>query len=292
MEVSNEVTCWFRKKLNQLALQGKGSFIQELCTWMVDIIQHEYRYEVEWIDMGYDCSAHAWCTHEGYNLADYQCVGDFLQECNGNTYPTFMSGMGLTTETFEEDLERRVESHYSELTAILIKTIHKGDELAPSPVLAYISEMNMEEESYWWFENEQQLEPLEILCWELTAAFMDEFKQMDMRFVHQPKYIQLATQMHLERLSSFQERVLQQQQYEVIAQRVDRYFALLCPTQKKLGMPQKAIAIDTLRKLSEPPQNLTTETIYAYLMSDYFAARVSKKLFGLCQHIFRAEYGF
>jgi len=291
MNISNEVNNWFHNALYQLALQRKAAFIQELCVWIVDIIQYQYRYEIEWIDAGYDCSSQAKCTHEGYNINDYQMVSDFLQECNGNTYPTFISGMGLATETFEEDLERQVEAHYYKLMSDLVKSLYTGEKTASASVIDYISTINVQDEEDWRFENELVFEPLEMICWELLSAFIEEFKQMDMRFVYQSKHVQLATQNYLKQVDLYQQCILQKQQDDAIAQRVDRYFTLLCPIRTKLEMSQKTIAIETLKKLPKPPQNLTIEEIWIYLTSDYFSARMSKKLLNVCQDTFRINYG-
>lgn len=276
---SQLVIDWCLTKLKQLEQNKKPALIRELGTWIAYVITYQYRYEEKIIDSGYDISAHAYATQERYDLNCYETVGDFLQECNGNTIATYLSGFGFRTENYEHDVFNWVEGEYNAWLVELMTLIAQGKQPAPLEVVNYVELLQMEDEKLWlsriWDDFLKNLV-------ELYENFINEFENMNLKFVYR-KYLALAQQQQVTKVKTLEEERLLAKKREQISQRIERYFKLLCPIHKKMTMAEQEIAFQVINKLSQPPQKFTQQEISYFVHSSYFATHVSNRLKELCR---------
>jgi len=78
--------------------------------WVADTALNTYRYVVRHENSGYDYSTSAESTREGYDLSKYQTVNEFLEEPNGDTVATYVSGSGLRAARLDESLDDEVRN--------------------------------------------------------------------------------------------------------------------------------------------------------------------------------------
>lgn len=75
----------------------------------------ENKSEVEVVDLGYDLSSYGYKTNKRFKLSNYKTVGDFLDEPNGETEATHVSGMGFTAKTIKSEIFEFAEDLHSEV---------------------------------------------------------------------------------------------------------------------------------------------------------------------------------
>ena len=276
---SSLVINWCLTQLKQIEQHKKPVLIKELGTWIAYVITYQYRYETKIIDSGYDISAHAYTTQEHYDINSYETVSDFLQECNGNTIATYLSGFGFRTESYENNVLNWVEEEYNAWLVELMERIAQGKQLAPVEVVNYVEFLQQEDEEFWlsriWDDFLKHLV-------EFYEKFISEFANMNLKFVYR-KYLALAQQQHTTTTKTIEAEQLLAEQREQISHRIERYFKLLCPTSKKITMAEKEIIFQVINKLSQPPQNFTPQEVSVFVHSEYFATHVSNRLKELCR---------
>lgn len=270
---------WCLTQLRQIEQHNKPVLLKKLGTWIAYVITYQYRYEEQIIDSGYDISAHAYATQEHYDLNCYETVGDFLQECNGNTIATYLSGFGFRTESYENNVLNWVEEEYNAWLVELMELITQGKPAAPVEVVSYVKLLQLEDENFWlsrvWDDFFNYLV-------EFYEKFIKEFANMNLKFVYR-KYLALAQQQYITQAKSFEVEQLLAKQRQQLSQRIERYFQLLCPIAEKITMAEKEIVFQVINKLSQPPQNFTPPKIAVFVHSEYFATHVSNRLKELCR---------
>ena len=276
---SQLVIDWCLIQLKQIEHHKKPTLIKELGAWIAYVITYQYRYEERIIDSGYDISVQAYATQEHYDLDCYETVGDFLQECNGNTVATYLSGFGFRTESYENDVLNWVEEEYNAWLIELMTLIAQGKQPAPVEVVNYVKLLQKEDKALWlsriWDDFLKNLV-------ELYENFIKEFENMNLKFVYR-KYLALARQQQVIKAKNLAEQQLLTKKREQISQRIERYFKLLCPIHEKMTMAEKEIVFQVVNKLSQPPQNFTQLEISYFIHSPYFAIHVSNRLKELCR---------
>ena len=81
-------------------------------------ITHDY-------DPPFDCSGQAYRTHEYYRLMDYQTFEDFLEEYNGASQASYMSGCGLFWRTYSDEIEDEIrDENYDYCKTILTNELN------------------------------------------------------------------------------------------------------------------------------------------------------------------------
>lgn len=74
-----------------------------LSQWLVGVLLDNKRYKAVVEDVGYDRSTWAVSSRDGYQMADYDTVGEILDnEFTGQTVATYCSGSGLAAQTLRE----------------------------------------------------------------------------------------------------------------------------------------------------------------------------------------------
>jgi hypothetical protein len=96
-------------------------------TWIAYTVRFAPRYEVEYVDVGYDCSARVNPTNEVLRTVPLTTVEDFLEQPNGQTVATYESGAGLGASSYSDDLSEQVGDA---VYAMVLKLIAD----APEPV--------------------------------------------------------------------------------------------------------------------------------------------------------------
>ncbi|MHB1646164.1 MAG: hypothetical protein ACYCSW_06595 [bacterium] len=76
---------------------------------------YNFKYDTYLIDAGYDISEYPKDTKQHFKLEDYKTVGDFLKEYTGNTVATYISGNGISAETYEDDIEEQLDNAISHI---------------------------------------------------------------------------------------------------------------------------------------------------------------------------------
>ena len=72
--------------------------------WLGSTIMTQQKHEIEWVNLGYDCSSYPKKTDKIFDLTKYKTVYDFLDnESNGETIATHESGYGMRSGTFSDD---------------------------------------------------------------------------------------------------------------------------------------------------------------------------------------------
>lgn len=270
---------WCLKKLQQANRHIKTDLLKELGTWIAYVITYQYRYEEQIVDSGYDISVHAHATEEPYNLDYYETVKDFLQECNGNTVATYVSGCGFQTETYENDVLNWVEEKYNTWLIELIEAIALRKQSAPPEVIHYVDFLIMTDQEFWLA---RVWDDFLYYLTEFYELFIYEFENMNLKFVYR-KYLPLAQQQYLAEEKARQEKQLLAKQQERISRQIARCFKLLCPTNEKITMNKKEIVYQVLDKLSQSPQNFTKLEVARFVHSPHFANQVSNRLRELCR---------
>jgi len=87
-----------------------GELVESVFNVLADSFYCEYKYDTYDIDTGYDVSTYPQKTNEHFNPNDYKTVGDFLEECTGNTVATYVSGNGIDVERYESIAEETLRN--------------------------------------------------------------------------------------------------------------------------------------------------------------------------------------
>lgn len=106
-----------------------GEVERRVGTWIAYTVQFAPRYEVQYVDAGYDCSARVERTSEGLKDAFLTTVQDFLEQPNGYTIATYESGAGLAAGSYSDELSEHVGDA---VHALVLKLIAD----APEPLRA------------------------------------------------------------------------------------------------------------------------------------------------------------
>ncbi len=80
-----------------------GGELETACIrWIQERVRNEKAAHVEVIDVGYDCSSFGKTTNDKIDPTAFQTIQNFLDYPTGQSIPTFLSGSGMMTETYEE----------------------------------------------------------------------------------------------------------------------------------------------------------------------------------------------
>lgn len=108
-----------------------GVAMRHMGAWLGSIVMTRQKYEVEIVDVGYDCSSYPKKSNESFDLTKYTTVGDFLEsECSGNTVATYASGSGIACEMFSDELQSvayeafylSLEKNFPDIYSVYIKS--------------------------------------------------------------------------------------------------------------------------------------------------------------------------
>lgn len=117
-------------------------FSKQLSIWLADQVLHGVHYKQVIVDVGYDVSAAAETSGESFDVDQYETVGDFLGELNGNTVATFCSGSGRWTETLEVDFLDEARELLSQWASSFNLSLNEWDEFYEE-----ICDLEMDEQS-------------------------------------------------------------------------------------------------------------------------------------------------
>lgn len=207
-------------------------------------------YEEVWVETDFDTSTYAHPRLQKHRAENYETLKDFLDQLTGQTIPTYVSGAGMSAETYGEWLENFVYHLLGEYAYAYFKS-------------------DVDE----WLEGDEEdaaaLAPLE-----LTEALVEELEQVSVRWMlkHYGPEVQGLRQLAIERQEARQReselRARRAQQIEKQTRFVlcrDRY------TQAEREELQLA-----LRQLA---QVLERDDLELYLESDFFRQKVSRSLY-------------
>lgn len=104
-----------------------GELERRVGTWIAYTVRFSPRYDVKYVDLGYDCSAHV--ERSDYDLSSVylETVSDFLAQPNGHTIATYLSGSGLAASVYSDDLSEQVSDALHAIVTALVAA-------APEPV--------------------------------------------------------------------------------------------------------------------------------------------------------------
>ncbi|WP_093229030.1 hypothetical protein [Thermoflavimicrobium dichotomicum] len=81
-------------------------YLHQVAEWFAYTLQTKPKYMITHeYDPPWDSSGKLIHAKQPFQLSDYPLLQEFIEEYNGCTYATFMSGCGFRHETFREDLE-------------------------------------------------------------------------------------------------------------------------------------------------------------------------------------------
>lgn len=89
-------------------MKDDGVLEREAVRWMQTIISSKPAGKEVIIDTGYDISVHGCKTDEAINTKDFIKIQDFLDLPTGESVPTYESGGGMRSESWEEELYRYI----------------------------------------------------------------------------------------------------------------------------------------------------------------------------------------
>ena len=98
-----------KETIKKKMLDSEGYCMNNFAIWFINIILDNVKYINEVKDYGYDISIYPKEIEESYDLSEYETIEDFLtKELTGQTIATYISGAGITTETYMEEASRKV----------------------------------------------------------------------------------------------------------------------------------------------------------------------------------------
>ena len=84
-------------------LMSSGGELETACIrWIQAKIRTEKAACIEVIDIGYDCSTFGKATNDKIDTAAFETIQDFLDYPTGQSTPTFVSGAGMSAQTYDE----------------------------------------------------------------------------------------------------------------------------------------------------------------------------------------------
>lgn len=100
-------------RLVDLAEDPDNAIYRAAGTWLATCLLSNQRAEILVERTPWDISSYGQPTSEGFDLSQYESVGDFLDnESTGNTVATYLSGSGFAAELYAELLSDEVVSAY------------------------------------------------------------------------------------------------------------------------------------------------------------------------------------
>lgn len=102
------------KSINLPKLDKNSTIKQEISDWFAFSILYDQKRDIHYNDCPYD---HSGTLHSdgSFCLDDYKLLSDFLEEYNGHTRATYVSGMGLSHETYFSEFEELIETYVNKL---------------------------------------------------------------------------------------------------------------------------------------------------------------------------------
>ncbi len=275
---------WCENQFKQQLLQYRAVLLTQIGTWLIGAFCYQQRYYREVIEHFNDISDRVIASHLPYQLADYQVVDDFLQEYTGVVVPTYIGSYGLQAETYEDELDQRVEEKYFALLFQMIQDIASEKVIAPNDVLYYAQSVYHCSDDFMSLVTEDFIEVLI----DLKANFLISFSQISMEFLYL-KYQPLAVKQYQQQQQQHYQKYLLEQQKQKISQRIDKCFQLLCPMTAKLTMKEKQLTVSVLNALLQSPHQFSSDDMDAYVRSACFARRCSNRLKELCIDTFASK---
>ncbi len=100
-------------RLKELAEDEDNVIYQAVGRWLATCLLNDQRAEIVVEHTPWDISSYGQRTSEGFDLSQYETVGDFVDnEATGNTVATHLSGSGFAAELYAERLSDEVVSAY------------------------------------------------------------------------------------------------------------------------------------------------------------------------------------
>jgi hypothetical protein len=97
-----------RQQIAALRDASLADFTQTIAAWVAYLFLFETRHTVDHsFDPPWDHSGQIQDTGQPYRAADYDSLDAFLEEYTGESTATYMSGMGLSWDTFSKALDRK-----------------------------------------------------------------------------------------------------------------------------------------------------------------------------------------
>ncbi|PTM59848.1 hypothetical protein [Desmospora activa] len=98
---------WLEPQVKAHMEKAFPRYFDHIAKWMAYQFLTKNKYEVDHnLDPPWDSSGRLISTNQNLQTEDYQTLEQFLEEYNGNSLPSFVSGCGLSHQTFAADLER------------------------------------------------------------------------------------------------------------------------------------------------------------------------------------------
>ena len=91
---------------------GEQELFKDVASEFAYQILYESKYYVTHRDdPPWDCSGETCRDERGYDINNYETLGDYLEEYNGNSEASFVSGCGLFHKTRKDDFEEILDEH-------------------------------------------------------------------------------------------------------------------------------------------------------------------------------------
>lgn len=94
--------------IEHLADSSYEPIASKLITWVTRYAFENERYDIREEITPWDYSTYPERTGEGFDLTQYEHVSDFLDECNGQSRATYVSGAGMAAGTILEDFSEHM----------------------------------------------------------------------------------------------------------------------------------------------------------------------------------------
>lgn len=240
--------------------QGQAGILSKLMLRLTQILLYGHKVQVGILDLGYDCSDYPVATQMPYQPQDYETLADFLEEATGETVATYLSGHGLSAETYEDWVTSELDSEIFDLLQAMALAYLAVDELSEQD-----EDILSEHKLDWVWQSLESLK-LVSLSWMLKA--------------HRAQ----AEQCQAHKLEQARLAALQRKSNDRIAHRVHQQGRFLL-TQAKYEMDQQEQLFAALDSLAEM---VSATEMDIYLHSRWFEVISSNRLRQLAQARFAA----
>jgi hypothetical protein len=133
-------------RIERRSFPPSRGFLKKVLGPLIERARKAGRFDVRVEKSPWDTSSYPEPTGEACAFHSYDMVADFLDEPNGNTIPTYMSGSGMAVETYRKLLEEAVSSEFHRWVFSWIKNF-RNDLLAD---LSYPpSVLEMSDDDFW-----------------------------------------------------------------------------------------------------------------------------------------------
>lgn len=260
---------------------GEQELFKDVATEFAYQILHEPKYYVTHrYDPPWDCSGETCRDERGYDIGNYETLGDYLEEYSGNSEASFVSGCGLFHETRRDDFEKILDKHTALWVKEAIKDIISSED--KNKFLEFLFEQkdtDIDDSEILSAQNDNELVDAIFngLYWEcnidLISEQMDRLEKFNTRFLYgkgeKIAQEQRALEIKIEKEKAQQEEI-ERQQANTIWEKVKKLYKL----QKQKQIPVK-IEMDTYGDFREFLDNNQISKEERVLIANYYSYHFS-----------------